>query len=76
MSTPFAQARSTTPAAAPAGAPPAGEAQPPDLVVTAITQPPVFALTLRQHHPNDFIDYGSSQGLKLWYAATDPIPEV
>ena len=68
-------ARTRSQALAPTAAPPAGPGAPPDLALTAIAQPPVFALTLGQHHPDQYINYGTSQGLKLWHAATEPLPK-
>ena len=67
--------RTRSQAPAPAAAPPAGPGAPPDPAQAAIAQPPVFALTPGQHRPDQYIDYGTSQGLKLWHAATEPLPE-
>ena len=73
MSTSSTQMRSQAPA--PATAPPAGPGAPLDPAQAAIAQPLVFALTPGQHHPDQYINYGMSQGLKLWHATTEPLPE-
>ena len=62
-------------ALAPAAAPSAGPGAPPDPAQAAIAQQLVFALTPKQHHPDQYIDYRMSQGLKLWHAATEPLPK-
>jgi len=61
---------------APAPNAPGGANVPPaPMAIAAPTQQPIFALTPGQYRPDDFIDYGSAQGLKLWNAATEPLPE-
>lgn len=53
----------------------AGGGQPPAAPpVQPQAQLPIFALTPGQYHPNNFIDYGSAQGLKLWNAAMQALP--
>ena len=62
-------------ALAPAAAPPAGPGAPPDPAPPAIAQLPVFAVTPGQHCPDQYINYGMTQGHKLWDATMEPLPE-
>ena len=78
MSVPTSCARAAVPVLTSlTGSPPpaGGGGPPPGPTMVAVTQPPVFTLTPGQHCPDDPIDYGMSQGLKLWYATTDLLPE-
>ena len=74
MSIPTSRARAAIPvlASLTGSPPPAGGGSPPPgppMVCQSLS--PVFTLTPGQHHPDDPINYGTSQGLKLWYATTN-----